>query len=88
MAWLAGRGGGVVVGVRHPAHDNSGVLTASFLPESTGPYLVVLIIGFVIGAYGHLAKLRWLVVFGILLILAATVMFQIALRTLPNPPGF
>jgi hypothetical protein len=64
------------------------MVAASFLPVTTAPYLVVLILGFVIGAYGHLAKLRWLVVFGILLILAATVTFQIAVRTLPNPPGF
>ena len=64
------------------------MVAASFLPVTTGPYLVVLILGFVIGAYGHVAKLRWLVVFGILLIVAATVTFQIALRTLPSPPGF
>ena len=64
------------------------MLAASFLPESTGPYLVLLVAGFAIGGYGHVAKLRWLVIFGILLILTATVMFQIALRTLPNPPGF
>jgi len=29
-----------------------------------------------------------ILLFGILLVLAATVMFQIALQTLPNPPGF
>jgi hypothetical protein len=64
------------------------MVTASFLPDTTGPYLVLLGIGFLLGAYGQLAKLRWLVVFGILLILAATVLFQIALQTLPSPPGF
>jgi hypothetical protein len=64
------------------------MVTASLLPDTTGPYLVLLGIGFAVGAYGHLAKLRWLVVFGILLILAATVLFQVALQTLPNPPGF
>jgi hypothetical protein len=64
------------------------LVAASFLPDTTAPYLVLLIIGFVVGGYGHLVRTRWLVVFGILLILAATVMFQIALKTLPNPPGF
>jgi hypothetical protein len=64
------------------------VLAASFLPSSTGPYLVLLIIGFLVGGYGHLAHFRWLVVAGILIIVAAAVLFQIALRTLPNPPGF
>ena len=63
-------------------------MAASLLPDTTAPYLVLLIIGFVVRGYGHLARTRWLVVFGILLILAATVMFQIALQTLPNPPGF
>ena len=64
------------------------MVAASFLPDTTGPYLALLIVGFVVGGYGHLAKMRWLVIFGILLVLAATVMFQIALQTLPNPPGF
>ena len=64
------------------------MLATSFLPNTTAPYLVLLIIGFVVGGYGHLVRARWLVVFGILLILAATLMFQIALKTLPNPPGF
>jgi hypothetical protein len=64
------------------------MLAASLLPDTTGPYLVLLGIGFAVGGYGHLAKLRWLVIVGILLILAATVLFQVALRTLPNPPGF
>jgi len=64
------------------------LLAASFLPDTTTPYLVLLIIGFVVGGYGQLARMRWLVVLGILLILAAIVTFQIALQTLPNPPGF
>jgi hypothetical protein len=64
------------------------MLTASFLPSSTGPYLVLLIIGFVVGAYGHLARFRWLIIAGILLIVAAAVLFQIALKTLSSPPGF
>jgi hypothetical protein len=61
---------------------------ASFLPDTTTPYLVLLGIGFLVGGYGHLAKLRWLIVFGILIILAAVVSFQIAVQTLPKPPGF
>jgi len=64
------------------------VVAASFLPNTTGPYLVLLGIGFAVGAYGHLAKSRWVVIFGILIILAAVVSFQIAVKTLPSPPGF
>jgi hypothetical protein len=64
------------------------MLVASFLPDTTGPYLILLGIGFLVGAYGHLAKLRWLIIFGILIILAAVVSFQVAVKTLPSPPGF
>ncbi len=64
------------------------MVVAAFLPDTTTPYLILLGIGFLVGAYGHLAKLRWLVIFGILIILAAVVSFQVAVRTLPTPPGF
>ncbi len=64
------------------------MVVASFLPDTTTPYLVLLGIGFLVGGYGGLAKLRWLVIFGILIILAAVISFQVAVRTLPSPPGF
>lgn len=63
-------------------------MLASFLPDTTEPYLILLGIGFLVGGYGHLAKWRWLVVFGILIILAAVISFQVAIQTLPSPPGF
>jgi hypothetical protein len=54
-----------------------------------GPYLIVLIAGFAAGAYGHAAKARWLVAIGILLIIAAIVLFQLEIRNEPDnpPPG-
>jgi hypothetical protein len=64
------------------------VLLASFLPDTTEPYLILLGIGFLVGGYGQLAKLRWLTIFGILIILAAVISFQVAIQTLPKPPGF
>ena len=64
------------------------LLLASLLPDSTGPYLALLIIGFLVGAYGHAAKLRWLVVAGILVILAAVISFQVFASGESAPPGF
>jgi hypothetical protein len=53
------------------------------------PYLVVLAIGFAVGAYGHAAKSRVLIALGILLIIAAVVLFQLEVRNEPDnpPPG-
>jgi hypothetical protein len=56
---------------------------------SIAPYLIVLAAGFAAGAYGHAAKARWLVAIGILLIIAAIVLFQLEVRNEPDnpPPG-
>lgn len=61
---------------------------ASFLPTDTGPYLVLMVIGFVVGAYGHAGRFPWLVAAGILIVLAAAVGFQVAVKVLPQPPGY
>jgi hypothetical protein len=61
---------------------------ASFLPRETGPYLALMIIGFVVGAYGHAGRFPWLVAAGILIVLAAAVAFQVAIQVLPEPPGY
>lgn len=61
---------------------------ASFLPGETGPYLILMAIGFLVGGYGQLARFRWLVIAGILIIITAAFLFQAALQVLPSPPGF
>jgi hypothetical protein len=66
------------------------VLTASFLPESIGPYIGLMIAGFVIGSIGHAARSRWLVLVGVIMILLATLLFPFALQLFedePPPPG-
>lgn len=68
--------------------DVQQMLLASFLPTGTGPYLVLMAIGFVVGGYGQLARFRWLVIAGILIILFAALGFQASLKVLPSPPGF
>jgi hypothetical protein len=65
-------------------------MVASVLPESLTPYLVMMVAGFVIGAWGHGMKSRWVVAFGILLIFLATALLPLALVVLsdePAPPG-
>jgi hypothetical protein len=62
-------------------------LAADILPHSVAPYLVLMCIGFILGAYGHVARFRWLVVIGILLIFLATLIFPLAVvLTNPEPP--
>ena len=62
----------------------------ALLPDSIGPYLGLMITGFVVATYGHLAKLRWLVAIGIIMIFLATLLFPLALQFFsdtPPPPG-
>ncbi|HTX31215.1 MAG TPA: hypothetical protein VMD09_07505 [Solirubrobacteraceae bacterium] len=44
------------------------ILVPAALPTSTGPYAVVMGVGFLIGIYGHLAKSRTLILTGILIV--------------------
>jgi hypothetical protein len=65
-------------------------LLATVLPESIEPYLALMGLGFLVGAYGHLVKSRWLVAIGVIMIFLATLLFPIALQLVadePAPPG-
>jgi hypothetical protein len=62
---------------------------ASFLPHESLPYLVLLGIGFLVGAYGQAARLRWLTLAGILIIMVAAVAFEVGSSGgAAAPPGF
>ncbi len=65
-------------------------MLALALPDSLGPYAVLLAIGFGVGWYGHGAKSNWLIAFGICLILAAIGLLQLAIHTHNGraPTGF
>jgi len=60
------------------------------LPESLGPYLAVLITGFIVGWYGHGLKNNWFIAAGIVLILLAVFLLQLAVGSRPGraPEGF
>jgi hypothetical protein len=63
---------------------------AEILPQSTGPYVALMIFGFVIGVLGHLSRSRWLVTLGIVIIFCAALIFPLALNLQgdkPEPPG-
>ena len=61
---------------------------AALLPHSPGPYIALMLIGFVIGILGHLTKTRWLVAAGIALIFLGAFLFPLAanLTTENRPP--
>jgi hypothetical protein len=65
-------------------------MLATVLPDSLGPYAVLLAVGFLIGWYGQGAKNNWIIAFGIILILASIGLLQLAIATHNGraPTGF
>ena len=60
------------------------------LPDTIEPYLALMLGGFLVAIYGHMAGARWLVAIGIIMIMLATLLFPLALQFLaeePPPPG-
>ena len=60
------------------------------LPDTLAPYAVLLAVGFLVGWYGSGAKNNWIVAFGIVVILAAIGLLQLAIHTHNGraPTGF
>ena len=50
----------------------------ALLPESHGPYIALLLIGFGIGILGSVLKQRWLIATGILLIFLGALLLPLA----------
>jgi hypothetical protein len=65
-------------------------MVAFALPDSLGPYAVLLAVGFLIGWYGQGARNGWIIAFGIVVILAAIGLLQLAIATHDGraPTGF
>jgi hypothetical protein len=59
---------------------------AALLPHSAGPYLALVLIGFAVGIFGHLAGSRWLVASGIVLIVLGAFLFPLALNLTEGTP--
>ena len=60
---------------------------AMVLPDTIGPYLALMVLGFVIGVYGHLARARWLVAIGIAMIFLATALFPLIINATQEEPA-
>jgi hypothetical protein len=48
---------------------------ADLLPHSPGPYIALMLAGFAIGILGHVFRVRWLVVAGVILIFLGALLF-------------
>ena len=60
------------------------------LPHSLGPYIAIVLAGFVVGICGHLFKARWLVGVGIALIVVGALLLPFAAgipSSEKSPPG-
>jgi hypothetical protein len=61
---------------------------ADLLPHTISPYLTLMLVGFVLGAVGHLYKSRLIVAIGIAMIFLATLLLPLALiATEEEPPS-
>ncbi|MFN8164292.1 MAG: hypothetical protein U0R26_10805 [Solirubrobacterales bacterium] len=61
---------------------------AALLPHSPGPYIALMLAGFVIGILGHLTRTRWLIAAGVMLIFLGALLFPLLanLTTQNRPP--
>jgi len=57
------------------------------LPDTIGPYLALMVLGFAVGVYGHLARSRWLVAIGIAMIFFATALFPLIINATQDEPA-
>jgi hypothetical protein len=61
---------------------------AALLPHSPTPYIALMLAGFAIGILGHLARARWLVAAGVILIFLGALLFPFVanVTTEDRPP--
>ncbi|MDX6590280.1 MAG: hypothetical protein QOI84_1554 [Solirubrobacterales bacterium] len=57
---------------------------AALLPRSPTPYVVLMLVGFVIGVLGHLTRTRWLIASGVILIFLGAFLFPLAANLTTN----
>ena len=59
---------------------------AGILPQTTGPYVALMILGFAVGIFGHMSRNRVMVAIGIAMIFAATLLVPLALIATHDTP--
>ena len=63
-------------------------LLADVLPDTISPYLGLMIAGFLVGSFGHMAKSKLMVGVGIAMIFLATLLLPLAvIATEDEPPS-
>jgi hypothetical protein len=60
---------------------------AALLPDTIGPYLSLMVIGFLVGIAGHLARSRWMVAIGIGMVFLATALFPLIINATQEEPA-
>lgn len=60
---------------------------AALLPDSAGPYIALVFVGFAVGILGHFSRSRWLVVIGVILISLGAFLFPLALDLTTDEPA-
>lgn len=60
---------------------------AVLLPQTAGPYIALMLIGFGLGLLGHLTAARWLIVSGIILIFLGAFLFPLAVNLTESTPS-
>ncbi len=61
---------------------------ADVLPDTITPYLILMLVGFVVGTAGHLYRSKLVVALGIVLIFLATLLLPLAvIATEEEPPS-
>ena len=58
----------------------------ALLPHSIGPYVGLMLAGFGVAIFGHLAGSRWLVAVGVIMMMLAVLIFPLALQVTTEPP--
>jgi sulfite exporter TauE/SafE len=66
------------------------VPVADLLPDTIGPYLTLMVVGFFVGVFGHIVRSRLIVAVGIMMIFIATLLLPLAVIATeeePETPG-
>ena len=90
MRTASGFGGGGGADARLNNDAMSALAAGALLPDSIGPYITLMALGFAVAILGHLSGSRWMVAIGVIMVFLATLLLPLALQVFsdrPPPPG-
>ena len=62
-------------------------VAADVLPRSVGPYVALMVAGFVVAIWGHGMRSKWTITIGLAMIFAATLLLPLALQIFSGDEG-